>query len=452
MYSTNGNLEPFYGLARNSLVFLVFLLFFSSTSRADEGYKCPTTFQGDEVFKCDVIKAFDLTTDDKIISHEEVLNGKIDILNNKEIIFTPNSGFVGSEVVKLTVSSGGAEIPKELPIHYSSVKQSLLAPGQITAMGTLLLLVLTLSIVAEFALRHIFQWRWFIILLEGRGFKFLIGFVVAFLLVKAVNVDLVAGFSSIINSNTQPSGNLGMTLTALIIAGGSATVLQLWKMFKFLPDPGIGETAVKKRNFSRVKILVDREPLDKDQKKEPLEVYIDGDLIGAIESTGCQYPPINFLWSGYPVEAKEHIYEVVYRAGTASELRWCRRHGVPNLNITSSRLHFKLDPDEVTFIQSGDINVLIAPYELKSGDPFKVGSIIAIAMTNAAADEAVKGAVTGVFNVPKATGTTFAQGDKLYWDDTNKHFTKTASGNTLAAVALAAAPADAEFTRVRLTA
>ena len=452
MYSTNGNLGPFYGLSCNLFVFLILLLFFSATSRAEEENKCPTTFQGDEVFKCDVIKAFDLTTEDKIIGHEEALNGKIDILNNKEIIFTPNPGFVGSEVVKFTVSSGGAEVPKELPIHYSSVKQSLLAPGQITAMGTLLLLVLTLSIVAESALRHIFQWRWFIVLLEGRGFKFLVGFAVAFLLVKAVNVDLVAGFSSIINDNTQPSGKLGMTLTALIIAGGSATVLQIWKMFKFLPEPGIGKTAVKKRDFSRIKILVDREPLDKDQKKEPLEVYIDGDLIGAIESTSRQYPPINFLWSGYPVEAKEHVFEVVYRAGTASELRWRRRHGVPHLNITSSILHFKLDPDEATFIQSGDMFELPAPNELKSGDPFKVGSIIAIAMTDAAAGEAVKGAVTGVFDVPKVTGATFAQGDKLYWDNTNKYFTKTASGNTLAAVALAAAPSDVEFTRVRLTA
>lgn len=35
----------------------------------------------------------------------------------------------------------------------------------------------------------------------------------------------------------------------------------------------------------------------------------------------------------------------------------------------------------------------------------------------------------------KATGETWAPGDKLYWNDTNKNFTKTAGGNTLCGVA-----------------
>lgn len=36
----------------------------------------------------------------------------------------------------------------------------------------------------------------------------------------------------------------------------------------------------------------------------------------------------------------------------------------------------------------------------------------------------------GVFTLPKATGATWTQGDQLYWDATNKVFTKTSAGNT----------------------
>lgn len=44
-----------------------------------------------------------------------------------------------------------------------------------------------------------------------------------------------------------------------------------------------------------------------------------------------------------------------------------------------------------------------------------------------------------VSEAPKAAGAAWSVGDALYWDDTAKNFTKTASGNTLCAYALAAA-------------
>lgn len=42
-----------------------------------------------------------------------------------------------------------------------------------------------------------------------------------------------------------------------------------------------------------------------------------------------------------------------------------------------------------------------------------------------------------VSNAPKATGAAWLFGDALYWDATNKNFTKTTSGNTLCGFAVA---------------
>ena len=444
---------------RKSLKFVVIFcclvtLFSQLTGQAlAQEFACEKKLEVNKIFACDVIKAFKLDEKAIITGKPTAINGDPSTKDQTILIFTPHTGFTGEVEITFEPKLGDKKLPpQKITLNYSSVKQNLLADGQITAIATFLLLVLALAIVLEFALRHIFLWRWFIILFEGRGIKFIVGFVVSLMLVRAVGIDLVAGFSSVIKSTPQGSSTLGFVLTALIVAGGSATVLQLWKMFKFLPDPGIDKTAVKKRNFSRIKVIVDREPLKDDLREFPVEVFVDGGLVGAIEPGNNQYPPINFLWSGYPVEAREHTFEVAMRVGTSGELRWQRRHGVPHLNVLSSTLHFRLDPAEATFVQSDNLISLIAPRSLKRGDPFKVGAIIAIAVKDVDEGETVMGAISGVFEVPKKAGTSLAQGDKLYWDDTNHNFTKTATGNTLSAIALVASASDAISVSVLLAA
>lgn len=46
--------------------------------------------------------------------------------------------------------------------------------------------------------------------------------------------------------------------------------------------------------------------------------------------------------------------------------------------------------------------------------------------------------VSGAWELPAETGVAFAVGDPLYWDNTNKRLTKTASGNTPAGWCIAA--------------
>ena len=91
------------------------------------------------------------------------------------------------------------------------------------------------------------------------------------------------------------------------------------------------------------------------------------------------------------------------------------------------------------FVQTGDVIDHVAAAILTSGTPILIGSIVGVPLADAAIGETVSVALEGVFTLPKATGTAWAIGDKLYWDDTAKKFTKTSGSNTPSGYAAAAA-------------
>lgn len=102
------------------------------------------------------------------------------------------------------------------------------------------------------------------------------------------------------------------------------------------------------------------------------------------------------------------------------------------------------------FVQKGEIVTIAAPYALSSGDPALVGSLFGIAATNAASGAEVEAMTVGVFHLPKKTGEAWVAGDKIYWNDTARECTTTATGNNLVGVALAAAASAATTGVVRL--
>lgn len=67
---------------------------------------------------------------------------------------------------------------------------------------------------------------------------------------------------------------------------------------------------------------------------------------------------------------------------------------------------------------------------LLSGAFYLVGALGGVCARTGAQGEIVPLNRYGVFTLPKATGATWTQGDQLYWDNTNKYFTKTTAGNT----------------------
>jgi predicted RecA/RadA family phage recombinase len=93
------------------------------------------------------------------------------------------------------------------------------------------------------------------------------------------------------------------------------------------------------------------------------------------------------------------------------------------------------------YVHDGKALDLTAPYAVSSGGGFKVGDIVAIAAADAASGASVVGYVEGVYDVLKegaGSGQAWAAGDKIYWDNSAKQFTKTSTSNTLAGYAVSA--------------
>jgi predicted RecA/RadA family phage recombinase len=101
------------------------------------------------------------------------------------------------------------------------------------------------------------------------------------------------------------------------------------------------------------------------------------------------------------------------------------------------------------FVQPGETLPLTAPYDVVSGGGFLIGSLFAVALVTAASGSAVEGKTTGVFDLAKASGAVTA-GQKIYWDNTAKNCTTTATSNTMIGVATQAAASGDATVRVRL--
>ena len=104
------------------------------------------------------------------------------------------------------------------------------------------------------------------------------------------------------------------------------------------------------------------------------------------------------------------------------------------------------------FVQHGLTVTLAAPAAITSGSGVQVGAIFGVAMHDAASGDPLETATTGVYDLTKIGSQAWAQGDKVYWDNTNKRVTKVATDNTLIGVALVVVGSGADETtgRVRL--
>lgn len=91
------------------------------------------------------------------------------------------------------------------------------------------------------------------------------------------------------------------------------------------------------------------------------------------------------------------------------------------------------------FIQPGHNLTLIAAAALVGGQGLKVGALFGVVQGDAAEGEEFVLCRTGVYELPKATGTAWAPGDLVYWNNTSEKATKTETDNTLIGAAVAAA-------------
>ncbi|MDP3405052.1 MAG: DUF2190 family protein [Brevundimonas sp.] len=104
-----------------------------------------------------------------------------------------------------------------------------------------------------------------------------------------------------------------------------------------------------------------------------------------------------------------------------------------------------------THVQPGDSLDFVAPSGgVVAGMAYKIGLLIHVAATTALEGASYSGDIVGVFDVPAATSQAWTQGVKVYWDDTAKTFTTTASGNTACGHAAYAKDSAAAIGKVRL--
>lgn len=102
------------------------------------------------------------------------------------------------------------------------------------------------------------------------------------------------------------------------------------------------------------------------------------------------------------------------------------------------------------YVQPGENIAISAPYALTSGDGALVGALFGVANTDADNGASVVLSTEGVYDLAKNSAEAWAIGDAIYWDNTNKVCTKTASGNVKIGAALAAAANPSGTGRVRL--
>lgn len=82
--------------------------------------------------------------------------------------------------------------------------------------------------------------------------------------------------------------------------------------------------------------------------------------------------------------------------------------------------------------RSGDVLTLALPYDRAAGEAFKVGSILAVAAVTGTTGDVVAAHRVGEWAITALSTDQAAVGAKLYWDDTNKRLTVTASTHLFA--------------------
>lgn len=90
------------------------------------------------------------------------------------------------------------------------------------------------------------------------------------------------------------------------------------------------------------------------------------------------------------------------------------------------------------FVQNGKTIAVTLTAAIVSGAAILVGALVGVAVQSGEIGDTISVNLTGVYTLPKAAGA-LSQGAVLYWDNTAKNVTATASGNTKIGHAWAAA-------------
>ena len=122
--------------------------------------------------------------------------------------------------------------------------------GDMKDVSSVLLVFLVLSVVFEVALTPLFNWRVFMARFEGEGYKTPITVVLAFIVFWRYDLDIISDLLIAMNRPVQMSLG-GQILTALLIAGGSSGVFQIFTKLKIRMEP---EERQKKAEEAKIQL------------------------------------------------------------------------------------------------------------------------------------------------------------------------------------------------------
>lgn len=83
----------------------------------------------------------------------------------------------------------------------------------------------------------------------------------------------------------------------------------------------------------------------------------------------------------------------------------------------------------------GEVLTVAAPYDRLTGEALLLGKIFGVCTFDVTSGDDVTIHTEGVYCLMVKDSSSFAVGDYVYWNNTNKEFTSTSSGNTKVGVA-----------------
>lgn len=102
------------------------------------------------------------------------------------------------------------------------------------------------------------------------------------------------------------------------------------------------------------------------------------------------------------------------------------------------------------FVQEGDHVTLAAPYDRTAGQGALVGAVFGVSLGTVLNTVEGEFATKGVWDITKLSAQAWAQGDRIYWDNSNKRCTTVSADGPLIGVATQAAANPSSTGRVRL--
>jgi hypothetical protein len=151
--------------------------------------------------------------------------------------------------------------------------------------ATILFQLLAIAIFVEIALTFLFKSRLYQNKFDARvGWKTIISIVAAFIVVLAFKLDLFSQFVETVRGTTVDDDLfpwvVSSFITALVIAGGSSSVYQLYTRLGIRPRFTTDQSGAKLRGLGYLKVEVERKNAI---EIEPISVELDDDLLGQIE-------------------------------------------------------------------------------------------------------------------------------------------------------------------------